>query len=161
MLYATICIGSWKKMWNPKANFLIPEWVPLITTKQTRENQLHNIEKFFVENKQNNPSYETIELMKNLESVDISNIESVVFTWSSGTLFSSETENIKRLTLYITNKLQKTHFAPEELRKVYNHVHQHIASHLTPVELDIVSKKIEQFIQEGGEVKIVTRNTLL
>lgn len=109
----------------------------------------------------NNMSPETLDLMKSLELMNTGNIESVIFLWTNGAIFSSETENIKRLTLYITKKLQKTHFAPEELRKVYNHVHQHIASHLTPVELDIVSKKIEQFIQEGGEVKIVTRNTLL
>jgi hypothetical protein len=106
----------------------------------------------------NNMSPETLDLMKSLELMNTGNIESVIFLWTNGAIFSSETENIKRLTLYIINKLQKTHFAPEELRKVYNHVHNYIASNLPPTEFEILSKKIEQFVREGGEVKIVTHN---
>ena len=106
----------------------------------------------------NNMSPETLDLMKSLELMNTGNIESVIFLWTNGTIFSSETENIKRLVIYITSKLKKTVFAPEELRKIYNHVHNYIASNLPPTEFEILSKKIEQFVREGGEVKIVTHN---
>ncbi len=138
---------SWMKQWDQ--------------TTSPEKKSMNILEDILPVTPQNNMSPETLDLMQSLESMDIGNIESVVFLGANGTIFSSETENIKRLVVYITDKLKKIVFAPEELRKIYHHVYSYIVSNLPPTEFETLSKKIEQFVQEGGEVKIVTRNTLL
>lgn len=141
--------------------FSISNPTPTIPQQPTEKKSTNTIEDILQVTHQNNISPETLDLMKSLESMDIGNIESVVFLGANGTIFSSETENIKRLVVYITGKLKKTVFAPEELQKIYNHVHSYITPNLSSTEFETLSKKIEQFVREGGEVKIVTRNTSL
>ena len=62
---------------------------------------------------------ESQKLQKILLDIDVSDIESVEFFPTNGKSFLLDTNNIKKLTRYITKKLEKKFFLPHELDKTY------------------------------------------
>ena len=95
-----------------------------------------------------------IDLSSILSQVDISNITSVTFLPKIWQAFIIKTPNIKRLAVYITNKLGKNTFEGEELRKAFDYVVKNISSDLSKRDFDLVTGKIEEFVKSGGDVKI-------
>ncbi len=100
------------------------------------------------------PSKQALELISTLSQVDISNIASITFIPTNWQGFSIKTPNIKKLAIYITDKLGKTTFGSEELRKAFDHVVANISSDLSKTDFNLIQGKISEFVRSGGEVKI-------
>lgn len=99
-------------------------------------------------------SSESTKLMHTLYEIDITNIDSISFTINNWWQFIVKTENIKRLTLYIVQKMGKTIFNPEELRKIYDYVIAHIDSSIDTTSYNLIVGKMNEFIREGWTVAI-------
>lgn len=97
---------------------------------------------------------ENTDLMNTLSQVDISKVSSVTFLPSNWVWFTIKTPNIKRLAVYITEKMAKTIFEHDELRKAFDYVVMNISSNLSKTDFTLVAGKINDFVKSGGEVKI-------
>ena len=99
-------------------------------------------------------SSESTKLMHTLYEIDITNIDSIKFTINNWWQFIVKTENIKRLTLYIVEKMGKTTFDPEELRKIYDYAIIHIDSSIDTTSYNLIVGKMNEFVREGWTVAI-------
>lgn len=107
-----------------------------------------------------NLSPESQELTSILANTDVSDIHSVLFTPLNWQAFRLETENIRKLSVYITNKLGKTEFGPGELDRAFGFVIQNLHSTLEPREYEEIKEKILWFVQNWGKVEF-TKNSIL
>lgn len=99
-------------------------------------------------------SPEEKELTLILSQIDISDISSIIFIPIKWQAFTIKTPNIKRLSVYITTKLGKFTFEPEELHIAFDHVIENISSDLSKTDFNFIQGKISEFVKSGGEVKI-------
>lgn len=83
------------------------------------------------------------ELIEALDHVDISHVESIIFSPLNGARFSVNTPYMKRLAIYVCEKKGKNSFAPGELDAVVKYVRANLITE-TPEEL---RKKIEVCIE--------------
>lgn len=93
-------------------------------------------------------SAESQELQEILSNIDVSDIESVEFFPTNGESFRLDTENIKKLTRYITTKLEKEYFQPHELDLTYGYVIDHLYSEISEDKYAEIQKQMKLFIEQ-------------
>ena len=102
-------------------------------------------------------SAESQELQEILSNIDVSDIESVEFFPTNGESFRLDTENIKKLTRYITTKLEKEYFQPHELDLTYGYVIDHLYSEISEDKYAEIQKQMKLFIEQWWSVGIHTQ----
>lgn len=107
--------------------------------------------------KNENLPLESIDLMESLEKTDISDIQSIEFFPNEESAFVLQTENIKRLTLYIIEKLGKNKFEPNELNWAYEHIKKYLISNETTWTILESINLMESFVRKWWEIKIVKK----
>lgn len=92
------------------------------------------------------------------QDIDITHIDAIEFTPKNLPSFTLNTDNIKKITLYITQKLHKNTFSPRELQNAFDYLSKNIVSVMRKEEYDIVIGEIMSFIEFGWSVKIIEKN---
>lgn len=103
---------------------------------------------------------ERAELARILDSTDVSEIELIRFFPKDMPMFQSDTENIKKLALYISKSLKKKEFAPHELDSAFQFVTAHLESRLASTEYASLHEKLSLFVERGGRVEIIEKSIL-
>lgn len=93
-------------------------------------------------------SAESQELQEILSEINVSDIASVEFVPADGESFRLDTDNIKKLTRYITTKLEKEYFQPHELDKTYGYVIDNLYTDLPKEEYAAIRKQMKIFIEQ-------------
>lgn len=83
------------------------------------------------------------------QDIDITHIDAIEFTPKNLPSFTLNTDNIKKITLYITQKLHKNTFSPRELQNAFDYLSKNIVSVMRKEEYDIVIGEIMSFIEFG------------
>lgn len=106
----------------------------------------------------NNKETEKINAL--FQNIDISHVSAVEFSPKNLPSFTLDTDNIKKITLYITEKLHKNTFSPRELQKAFDYLSKNIISVMKKEEYDVVIGEIMSFIEFGGTVKLLSKNQI-
>ncbi len=93
-------------------------------------------------------SAESQELQEILSKIDVSDIASVEFVPADGESFRLDTDNIKKLTRYITTKREKEYFLPHELDKTYGYVIDHLYTDISEDKYAEIRKQMKVFIEQ-------------
>jgi hypothetical protein len=97
-------------------------------------------------------------LTKEVEKISISEYSGVRFIPTNGTAFTSNRENIVKITAMMIQKLGKTSFEPNEfspyLEKITEHV---VVGNIKEIELNRVLGKIKSWVKSGGSVVLMKK----
>ena len=93
-------------------------------------------------------SAESQELQEILSKIDVSDIASVEFFPVDGESFRLDTDNIKKLTRYITTKHEKEYFQPYELDKTYGYIIDHLYTEISDDKYADIRKQMKVFVEQ-------------
>lgn len=100
------------------------------------------------------------ELEKILKETSVENIHSLQFFPNNEESFSIKNENIIKMSVYISEKLQKTEFWPAELENAFHFLINNFHTNLPENEYRNLTEKLNLFIKNGGKIEII-KQTLL
>ena len=93
-----------------------------------------------------------------LENIDISMYESVKFIPNEWKSFTSKRKNVMCVALYLSQKLEKNTFEPNELSKYVAQFLKHIQSDIvSEKELNRILWKIHSWVASGGSLKFISK----
>ncbi|GAB0174510.1 MAG: hypothetical protein HHAS10_03890 [Candidatus Altimarinota bacterium] len=88
-----------------------------------------------------------------LAKTDITGVKSVYFSLNNGEGFRVTSEKVIKLSRYIADSLGKTKFEPNELSTAFKFLVKNIKSNFDPEERKTLTNSIEEFIENGGEIR--------
>lgn len=93
-----------------------------------------------------------------LQQIDVSNLEAIQYIDRDGLIvFTSKRVGIMKLSRYITNRMKKSVFEPNELNSIYQSLLPKIQSNLPKKDLTETLASIEKWIHTGGKVEFVEK----
>ena len=97
-------------------------------------------------------------LSKELAKVDTTGVSGVRFIPNGGNAFTSNREAVVKVVAYMSQKLQKTSFEPNELTPILEKIVPHIRKeNIKEAELNRVLWKIQSWIATGGSVSLIKK----
>lgn len=99
----------------------------------------------------------SISLAKTLEGIDVMSIDRVEFSPTGGKPFHTQRESLKKIAVLVTTKFKKTSFSENELKPVYDYIVSNYVSELTKTDYEKIRDIFEQFVNAGGEVKLMRK----
>ncbi len=97
-----------------------------------------------------------VELSNELDKIPLEGISGVKFTSLDGASFTSKRETVIRLTIYVTNKLQKASFDPGEFTPYFDKIIAQInQKNISQSELDRVLWKIRSWNKSWWHVEFI------